>query len=742
MKNLKAATVKIQKTFKKKLVEIKKKYTTWNELKIFFWILSKFKRLRFKKMKRNVIKLQKNVRYFLRMKAAFSKTQKLNYENWSLDDYIKIEEKIVKPKYEYGKFNIKSYVKRVINSAVEKSSKIIVSEHIKESDYENLMKKNLGNFNAKNYLSNLCKVVVNKIDYEKKLDSHFNDDSIMFKQTKIVEKQTVSNTTTTTTVIKISDKKEETKQVVKKPSVKQEPVKNIMNSNSNKTLQNNNKKSQGKFQDIDKKKSDNLNIIREEIKAEDSEKKEPSSEDKILMIQGKWKSNRAFKLINIMREKVFIIQRNFRKVLIRKYDLPDNYFYNEVFLRKQLEIFEKNVMDNMKVLFPNIFEAETENKTSNDFIDEEPLTGRKDISKMKTISRQKLNKNDEINLKTQSKLITEKSLLNLTIKNEMNKNSIIHNPYEDGKIHLFANILDIDFMVETDEVYEKLWASSYHKIFTHCINANAPLQLISLGSSHTLCLSNKGKVYSFGWNNYGQCGIPVKSTIISKKELEESSKEEQKGKSDFSVSKSLKVINKVEGMKIPQIEELMITKSLACGEDHTLLLDHDGEVWCFGINLNGQLGLGHKNLVEKPSKLASLSKLKITSIKTEGEVNFAVSGYGDAYMWPWNDRNKLRYDPLKISLKNEKVTNIACGNNFVMLLCNSGKLYSMGKTNNYGQLGLGDSDPRYRPTLIEFFVVNQERVTQISCGYKHAACKTSTGRVYTWGLVFFFNFRE
>ena len=139
------------------------------------------------------------------------------------------------------------------------------------------------------------------------------------------------------------------------------------------------------------------------------------------MIQGKWKSNRAFKLINIMREKVFIIQRNFRKVLIRKYDLPDNYFYNEVFLRKQLEIFEKNVMDNMKVLFPNIFEAETENKTSNDFIDEEPLTGRKDISKMKTISRQKLNKNDEINLKTQSKLITEKSLLNLTIKNEMNK---------------------------------------------------------------------------------------------------------------------------------------------------------------------------------------------------------------------------------------------------------------------------------------------------------------------------------
>ena len=168
------------------------------------------------------------------------------------------------------------------------------------------------------------------------------------------------------------------------------------------------------------------------------------------------------------------------------------------------------------------------------------------------------------------------------------------------------------------------------------------------------------------------------------------------------------------------------------------MLDKEGEVWCFGINLNGQLGLGHKNLVEKPTKLIAFNKLKITNIKTEGEVNFAVSSSGDAYMWPWNDKNKLRYDPLKISLKNEKVLTIACGNNFVMLLCNGGKVYSMGKTNNYGQLGLGDTNPRYRPTLLEFFIINQERVTQISCGYKHASCRTSTGRLYTWGLVFKF----
>ena len=32
------------------------------------------------------------------------------------------------------------------------------------------------------------------------------------------------------------------------------------------------------------------------------------------------------------------------------------------------------------------------------------------------------------------------------------------------------------------------------------------MQLISLGSTHTLVASSKGKLYSWGWNDWGQCG--------------------------------------------------------------------------------------------------------------------------------------------------------------------------------------------------------------------------------------------
>ena len=58
----------------------------------------------------------------------------------------------------------------------------------------------------------------------------------------------------------------------------------------------------------------------------------------------------------------------------------------------------------------------------------------------------------------------------------------------------------------------------------------------------------------------------------------------------------------------------------------------------------------------------------------------------------------------------------------------------MGKSNKYGELGLGDCNPRYHPSLITYFLNNNERINQISCGYKHTLVKTTTGKVYSWGF--------
>jgi alpha-tubulin suppressor-like RCC1 family protein len=224
----------------------------------------------------------------------------------------------------------------------------------------------------------------------------------------------------------------------------------------------------------------------------------------------------------------------------------------------------------------------------------------------------------------------------------------------------------------------------------------------------------------------------------------------------------LKILNRIDGVKIPQIDEIILSNSITCGEDYTLIVDQEGKLWSFGLNLNGQLGLGHCDQIDKPSEVIientdnknlqknvnnqngnkknnnNNGKKKLNLVKSAGYINFCTTEEGNIYMWPWGDKEgNIHYTPKKFYLSSlqekEKVTSVACGNNFCLMLNNNGMVYSMGKSNKYGELGVGDFSPRYAPTPLQFFFLNKERINQISCGFKHSVAKSATGRVYTWG---------
>ena len=68
-----------------------------------------------------------------------------------------------------------------------------------------------------------------------------------------------------------------------------------------------------------------------------------------------------------------------------------------------------------------------------------------------------------------------------------------------------------------------------------------------------------------------------------------------------------------------------------------------------------------------------------------------------------------------------------------MMLASNGILYTKG-SNKFGELGLNDYHPREEPERIEFFLTANERVTEVSVGYKHVICRTALKRIYTWGM--------
>jgi myosin-5 len=175
-------------------------------------------------------------------------------------------------------------------------------------------------------------------------------------------------------------------------------------------------------------------------------------------------------------------------------------------------------------------------------------------------------------------------------------------------------------------------------------------------------------------------------------------------------------------------------KQIVCGEDHTFIIDDNCNAWACGSNNKGQLGLGNAWDVEKPTLIADL-KGRIKEIRTSGDVNFAITIENDLYVWPFENA-KQNYKPLRLYMdKKITILTISCGKNFVMILSKQGILYSFGKSNKKGELGVGDLKPRSVPEPIYTLADSGDRITQVSCGFKHTIAKSTNGKVFTWGYV-------
>ena len=61
----------------------------------------------------------------------------------------------------------------------------------------------------------------------------------------------------------------------------------------------------------------------------------------IITIQKNWKTFYDVNRFKLLKYKTLIIQNFFRKYLIKKYNLPSNFYYNDKFLKMQTELYEE-----------------------------------------------------------------------------------------------------------------------------------------------------------------------------------------------------------------------------------------------------------------------------------------------------------------------------------------------------------------------------------------------------------------
>ncbi|XP_060689029.1 X-linked retinitis pigmentosa GTPase regulator-like isoform X2 [Hemiscyllium ocellatum] len=229
---------------------------------------------------------------------------------------------------------------------------------------------------------------------------------------------------------------------------------------------------------------------------------------------------------------------------------------------------------------------------------------------------------------------------------------------------------------------------------------------ISCGDEHTAFVTENGKLYIFGSNNWGQLGLGTKNTV-----------------------------NKPTCVKALKSEKVKLT---ACGRNHTLVFTEQGNVYAAGDNSEGQLGLGDteaRTVFQRVEFFTNHKKIKL--LAAGSNISAALTESGKLFMWGDNSEGQIGLDtknnasvPHQVDV-GKPISWVSCGYYHSAFVTDDGQLYTFGESDN-GKLGLPLDQPiNHRiPQLVTGI---SEKIIQISCGGDHTIVLTEE-EVYAFGF--------
>jgi len=234
---------------------------------------------------------------------------------------------------------------------------------------------------------------------------------------------------------------------------------------------------------------------------------------------------------------------------------------------------------------------------------------------------------------------------------------------------------------------------------------------LSYGSGpHVLACTKGGEVYTWGHNGYCQLGNGSTSSQVMLPAL-------------VGGSLSGKMIVKV-----------------CCGSHHSVCLADNGEIFAWGQNSSGRIGNGTTTNQATPRKISSFGGSKRVLSLSCGQTSTVVAlDSGEVFGWGYNGNGQLglgnninQLNPCRVSGITGVVVKVACGYAHTLALTDQGDLYGWG-ANSYGQLGTGNKANSCSPTLVGSSVIG--RVVDVGAShYNHiSACLSHVGKVFMWG---------
>lgn len=278
----------------------------------------------------------------------------------------------------------------------------------------------------------------------------------------------------------------------------------------------------------------------------------------------------------------------------------------------------------------------------------------------------------------------------------------------------------------------------------HPVHVEGRPRNICCGAEHILLVTTAGRLFSWGRNRFGQCGVGHSQPVHE-----------------------------------PQLIEgnWGVIRSLSAGQFHSAILNTDGHVWMFGWGVWGQLGMGSRHISDcliptripdpgEPIKEVCCGRVHSVLLTESGRI--LVAGSGSYGQLGTEEDVKKQYDfrPLPID-EDIKFVKIATGFYHSIGIAENGRVFEWGLNPQEVKMRMfvirrlhmakmkrladGDGEevgssneeepkvtlpmntPRNGLGIREILHLLDGKVVDVSTGLSHSAVITDQGSLFTWG---------
>lgn len=195
---------------------------------------------------------------------------------------------------------------------------------------------------------------------------------------------------------------------------------------------------------------------------------------------------------------------------------------------------------------------------------------------------------------------------------------------------------------------------------------------VQCGASHSLALTRQGRVYTWGKNSQGQCGLGNMEDVFKPQLLK-------------------------------RLQDQVVVQ-LTAGWEHSIALTHEGKMYSWGSGYKDTrrgivppvLGLGHSECRPQPELISSIEGIRIVAVASGWDHCMALDYQGKLLSWGSGQNGKLGHGneeniaiPCYISaLEDVKVESFSAGCEHSACIARDGALWVWGHGEG-GRLGLG-----------------------------------------------------